>query len=37
MSLSIAGNSIEEFFDNIFNSKFQLKEIYDVLQRPKKF
>lgn len=28
MSLSIAGNSIEEFFNNIFNPKFQLKEIY---------
>lgn len=28
MSLSIAGDSIEEFFNNIFNPKFQLKEIY---------
>lgn len=28
MSLSIAGNSIEEFFNNIFNLKFRLKEIY---------
>lgn len=28
MSLSIAGDTIEEFFNNIFNPKFQLKEIY---------
>lgn len=28
MSLSIAGDSIEEFLNNIFNPKFQLKEIY---------
>ena len=27
-SLSIAGNSIEEFLNNIFNRNFQLKEIY---------
>lgn len=27
-SLSIAGDSIEEFLNNIFNPKFQLKEIY---------
>lgn len=28
MSLSIAGDTIEEFLNNIFNPKFQLKEIY---------
>ena len=28
MNLSIADNSIEEFFNNIFNLKFRLKEIY---------
>ena len=28
MSLSIAGDTIEDFLNNIFNPQFQLKEIY---------
>ncbi len=28
MSLSIAGDTIEDFFNNIFNPQFELKEIY---------